>query len=79
MTTIKNSIADMAEKAVPKIQAIIEKFQDCITWIKENESTIHTWVAVILGASVAIGTFLLILNWGSIMVSAYGMVSNYME
>lgn len=70
LTAIKNGIADMAEKAVPKIQAIIEKFQECITWIQQNEETIHNWAAVIIGATVAVGSFLLILNWGAIMGAA---------
>lgn len=70
MTAIKNAIADMAEKAVPLIEKIIEKFQDMSKWVKDNEDTVHKWVAVILGATVSIGTFLLILNWGKIMSAA---------
>lgn len=70
MTTIKNAIADMAEKAVPVIESIIEKFRDMKQWIEDNGDTIDIWVAVILGATSAIGTFLLILNWGAIMATA---------
>lgn len=70
MTAIKNAIASMAEKAVPVIESVIEKFRDMKQWVQDNGDTIDIWVAVILGATTAIGTFLLILNWGAIMASA---------
>ena len=70
MTKIKNAIADMAEKAAPMLQTLIDKTKDMITWFKENQSTVQTWIGVILGASAAVGTFLLIMNWSSIMASA---------
>lgn len=70
MTAIKNAIAGLAEKAVPVIESMIEKFRDMATWVKDNEDKIKIWVGVILGATTAIGTFLLILNWGTIMSTA---------
>lgn len=70
LTGIKNAIADMAEKAVPAIEKTVEKFEDMAEWVGKNEDTIHTWVGVISGAMVTIGTFLLILNWGTIMTAA---------
>ena len=70
LTGIKNAIADMAEKAVPKIEALVDKFVDMSEWVKDNEDTIDKWVAVIIGATASIGTFLLILNWGTIMTAA---------
>lgn len=70
MTRIKEAIAGMAEKAVPVIESVIAKVQDMATWVKNNEDTIHKWVAVIIGATVSIGTFLLILNWSKIMTAA---------
>lgn len=74
MTAIKNAIASMAESAIPAIQSVIDKVRDMAQWVKDNEDTIHSWVAVILGAGVAIGTFLLILNWGAIMTAAANAV-----
>ena len=74
MTAIKNAIASMAEHAAPAIQTVIDKVKDMAKWVKDNEDTIHSWVAVILGAGVAIGTFLLILNWGAIMTAAANAV-----
>lgn len=70
MTAIKNAIADLAEKAVPVIESMIDKFKDMKQWVQDNGDTIQTWAGIILGASVTIGTFLLILNWGAIMASA---------
>lgn len=70
LTAIKNKIAELMEQAVPKIQDFIDKIKDATKWVKDNEQTIHTWIGIILGATVAIGTFLLILNWGAIMGAA---------
>lgn len=70
MTAIRNGAASLAEKAVPVIESMVNKFRDMATWVKDNEQKIQTWVGVILGASTAIGTFLLIMNWGSIMTTA---------
>lgn len=70
MTAVKNAIAGMVEKAVPVIESLIEKFRDMVKWVKDNQETIDIWVGVIIGATVSVGTFLLILNWGSIMAAA---------
>lgn len=70
MTALRNAVASMAEKAVPLIESMIGKFRDMATWVKNNEDTIHKWVAVILGATTAIGAFLLIISWGKIMTAA---------
>lgn len=70
MTAIKNAIAGMAEKAVPVIVDMVEGFRDMKTWVQENETTIHKWVGVILGAITTIGIFLLIISWGKIMTAA---------
>lgn len=70
MTALRNAIASMAEKAVPVIESMIGKLRDMATWVKNNEDTIHKWVGVILGATVAIGAFLLIISWGKIMTAA---------
>lgn len=75
MTRIKEAIAKAIETAVPKLESLIEKFKDVAKWVKDNEDTIQTWVGVIAGATVAIGTFLLILNWGTIMTAAAQAVS----
>lgn len=70
MTAIRNAIAGMAEDAVPVITSMIEKFRDMATWVKNNQDTIQVWVGVILGAMTAIGTFILIMQWQSIMTAA---------
>lgn len=70
LTAIKDKVADMATAAVPHIQSFVDKMKDLRTWVQNNQDTIDKWVAVIIGATVAIGTFLLILNWGAIMTAA---------
>lgn len=70
LTLIKTKVADMVATAVPYLEKFVHKVKDISTWIKNNQDTIDTWVAVIIGAGTAIGTFLLILNWGAIMTSA---------
>ena len=75
LTAIKDKVGDMATAAIPHLENLIQKVKDIITWVKENEDTIHKWTGVIIGAGVAIGTFLLILNWGSIMAAAASALS----
>lgn len=70
LTAIKEKVAEMAAAAIPHLQAFVSKMKDLRKWIQNNKTTIDTWVAVIIGATVAIGTFLLILNWGAIMATA---------
>ena len=70
LTLIKTKVADMVAAAVPYLEQFTHKVKDISTWVKNNQDTIDTWVAIIIGAGTAIGTFLLILNWGAIMTSA---------
>ena len=70
LTAIKTKVAEMVSAAVPYIQSFIDRVKDLIKWIRDNQDTVHQWVAVILGAGTAIATFLLILNWGKIMTAA---------
>ena len=74
LTSIKAKVADMVSAAVPHLENLIAKIKDIIQWVQNNGDTIHTWVGVIIGASAAIGTFLLILNWGTIMTTAANAV-----
>ncbi len=74
LTAIKDKVADMASAAVPHLENFVQKVKDIITWVKQNGDTIDQWVAVILGAGTAIGTFLLILSWGKIMTAAANAV-----
>ena len=74
LTAIKDKVGEMALAAVPHLENFVNKVKDIITWVKNNQDTIDTWVAVILGAGVSIGTFLLILNWGTIMTAAANAV-----
>lgn len=75
LTAIKEKIADMVTAALPHLENLINKVKDAADWVKKNGDTIDIWVAVILGATVAIGTFLLILNWGKIMTAAASAIN----
>lgn len=70
LTAIKEKVADMVTAAVPHLQNFVNKVKDLKKWIKENENTIDAWVAVIIGATVSIGAFLLVLKWSAIMSAA---------
>lgn len=70
LTNIKNAVAAFVEAAAPKLEALIQKVKDVKQWVEDNEQTIINWGAAIAGASVSIGLFLLILNWGKIMTAA---------
>lgn len=74
MAAITNAVASLAEKAVPVIEDMVNGFRDAVTWIQKNQDTVQTWIGVIIGATVAIGTFLLILNWSKIMTAAANAV-----
>lgn len=70
MTAIRNAIASLAETAVPVIENMIDGFRNAATWIKKNQETVQAWIGVIIGATTAVGTFLLIISWGKIMTAA---------
>lgn len=74
LTAIKDKVAEMVSAAVPHLENFVQKVKDISTWVKENRDTVDAWVAVIIGAGTAIGTFLLILNWGAIMTAAANAV-----
>lgn len=70
LTAIKNGVASMVEVAAPKLEALIQKVKDAKQWIQDNKDTVDTWTAVIIAATVSIGSFLLVLSWGKIMTAA---------
>lgn len=70
LTAIKAKVAEMVSAAVPKLEAFIKKVKDLKKWVQENKQTIHNWAAVIVGATVSVSAFLLVLKWGTIMSAA---------
>lgn len=74
LTAIKDKVAEFVAAAVPHLENFVNKVKDIATWVKNNQDEINTWVGVIAGAGTAIGTFLLILNWGTIMTAAANAV-----
>ena len=70
LTAIKNGVAKMVSAAVPKLESFIQKVKDAKKWLKDNKDTVDKWEAAIVGATVSVGAFLLILKWSSIMSKA---------
>lgn len=70
LTAIKNGVAKMVAAAVPKLESFIQKVKDAKKWLKDNKDTVDKWEAAIVGATVSVGSFLLILKWSSIMSKA---------
>ncbi|MBO7252278.1 MAG: hypothetical protein J6V25_06605, partial [Oscillospiraceae bacterium] len=70
LTAIKNAVADMAEKALPHLENLVNKVKDVKKWIQDNKKTVDIWKAAIIGITVSIGSFILILKWSAIMGAA---------
>ena len=70
LTAIKEKVAEFVTAAVPHLENLIGKFKDAVTWVKNNQDTIDAWTAVIIGTTVTIGGFLLVMKWGQIMTAA---------
>ena len=70
LTAIKNGVANMVSAAVPKLESFIQKIKDAKKWMQDNKDTVDKWKAAIVGATASVGSFLLILKWGSIMSAA---------
>lgn len=75
LVPLGEKLIPVVEDLIDKIPEISAKVEECCKWIKDNEATIQLWISVILGATAAIGTFLLILNWGSIMTAAANAIT----
>ena len=75
LTAIKDAIGDMAAKAIPKIESLVNKVKDGITWFKQNQNTVKAWAGVIIGATTAIAAFVLIMKWSSIMTAASSAIT----
>lgn len=70
LTAIKTKIAGMVTAAVPHLQNLITKVKDLKKWISENQQTIKNWGAAIVGATVSVSAFVLVLKWSAIMSAA---------
>lgn len=70
LTAVKNAVANMVSAAVPKLESLIQKVKDARKWMKDNKNTVDAWKAALIAASVTVGSFLLVLKWGTIMSAA---------
>lgn len=71
---IENVVLPVMAKLGDAVGVMGEKLQQAMTWVSENKEEIKLWGAALLGVITAVGTFLLILNWGSIMTAAKNAV-----
>ena len=61
------------------IDAASSAFDACTKFVKDHHEEIQTFKGILVGATTAVGTFLLIMNWGQIMsaaAAALGLVRN---
>lgn len=70
LTAIKNKVAEMVTAAVPHLENLIKKVKDAKKWMQDNKNTVDAWKAAIIAVTVSVGSFLLVLKWGSIMAAA---------
>lgn len=70
LTAIKNKVSEMVTAAVPHLENLVKKVKDVKKWVKDNQTTIDAWAAVIIAATVSVGAFLLVLKWSAIMGAA---------
>ncbi len=67
---LQNVVVPVMQMLCDLIDTLSAGYEKCSTWIAENQDTVDAWVAVIVGATATVGTFLLVLNWGEIMAAA---------
>lgn len=70
LTVIKTKVAEMVVAVIPHLESFVNKLSTLRQWVQNNQQTIQNWAAGIVGASTAVGSFLLILNWSAIMSKA---------
>lgn len=70
LTAIKNGVANMVSAAVPRLESLIQRVKDARKWMQQNKNTVDAWKAAIIAVTVSVGSFLLVLKWGSIMGAA---------
>lgn len=72
--TVGDLVLEPATKAVGGLANFVKKLSDAIQsareWIGKNQDTIDKWKGVIVAVSAAVGSFLIVMNWGSVMTTA---------
>lgn len=67
---LQNVVLPVMTKLIDVVDWASEAFEKCSEWVAENKDTIVEWTGYIIAAGVAVGTFLIYLNWGQIMSAA---------
>lgn len=67
-------LQNVAIPAMNKLSGVVDKasvaYQKCAKWISDHKKELEIAKGVLLGLTVAVGSFLLIMNWGKIMATA---------
>lgn len=67
---LQNIVTPAMIKLCDVIDALSSGYENATQWVSENGDKIQEWTNYLAAASVGIATFLLYLNWGSIMTAA---------
>lgn len=67
-------LQNVAIPAMNKLSGVVDKasvaYQKCTKWISDHKKELEIAKGVLIGLTVAVGSFLLIMNWGKIMATA---------
>lgn len=72
--TVGKLFLPTAIEIVKKLTSVVNKLQQAAKWVDENRDTIEKWGAVIASVTAGIATFIIAMNWGSIMGAASSAV-----
>lgn len=72
--TVGKLFLPTAIEIVKKLTGVVTKLQEAAKWVDENRDTVEKWGAVIASATAGVATFMIAMNWGSIMGAASNAV-----
>lgn len=67
---LQNIVTPAMQVLCNVIDAMSAGYENASNWISDNKDKIEQWTGILIGATTAVGTFLLIMNWGQIMAAA---------
>lgn len=67
---LQNVVIPAMDKLSSGVDKASAAYQKCTKWISEHKKELEIAKGVLLGLTVAVGSFLLIMNWGKIMAIA---------
>lgn len=67
---LQNVVIPAMDKLSSGVDKASAAYQKCTKWISDHKNELEIAKGVLLGVTVAVGSFLLIMNWGKIMTAA---------